>query len=353
MKILSIIFCIMFYNSAISQFVGTPYIAKQAPVVTLDAITPIYGTSATTTSFNSCKLTGKILFYGTLPLLDYGFYYGKSANSLTLAQASNLNLLDGSFSVTLNFTASDYSITLPKIYVMAYAKNGAGIVKNEQVDFASSENYYQVIPTIYSTSNKIWMDRNLGATSRATTNNLTGSDAINGYYYQWGRNSDGHQVLDPSVANQTTTQITSTTSTSTTKFVIGTSITSAFNRSFVTLNQEDALWTLPSKINNPCPKGFHVMSEIDLNNEGITNSSLAANLTNLKRLYFACNGRRRGTDGYVSVAQTIYGYYWTSTPTTGGYSKNMYFNTSSNQVSIPDVSSYNRATGSNVRCVKD
>lgn len=36
----------------------------------------------------------------------------------------------------------------------------------------------------------VWMDRNLGATQAATSSTDT---AAYGDYYQWGRDSDGHQ----------------------------------------------------------------------------------------------------------------------------------------------------------------
>ncbi len=54
-----------------------------------------------------------------------------------------------------------------------------------------------------STTNKIWLDRNLGATQVATSSTDT---AAYGWLYQWGRLTDGHQIR-----TSTTTAILSST----------------------------------------------------------------------------------------------------------------------------------------------
>jgi hypothetical protein len=48
-----------------------------------------------------------------------------------------------------------------------------------------------VIPTVVGANNRVWMDRNLGASQVATS---SGDAAGYGDLYQWGRGTDGHQI---------------------------------------------------------------------------------------------------------------------------------------------------------------
>lgn len=92
-----------------------------------------------------------------------------------------------------------------------------------------------------TTTQKIWLDRNLGATQVATSS--TDADSY-GWLYQWGRLTDGHQIRTPAPA---------TTSTLSTTDV-------PLNGDFITIAeppndwrdpQNDNLWQGVDGINNP------------------------------------------------------------------------------------------------------
>jgi hypothetical protein len=102
------------------------------------------------------------------------------------------------------------------------------------------------------TTGKTWMDRNLGARQVATSS----ADANSyGDLYQWGRLKDGHQC-----------RTSTTTATKSTTDVPGnaTFITSAGDwRS----TQNDNLWQGVSGVNNPCPSGYRLPTETELDAE--------------------------------------------------------------------------------------
>lgn len=191
---------------------------------------------------------------------------------------------------------------------------------------------------------KCWLDRNLGATQVAIS--ATDKNAY-GYYYQWGRLSDGHQN-----ENSATTSIAST------RDIPG-------NGDFITpINENVDLheskpidWRVPQNsnlwqkdggviINNPCPLGWRVPTKpewdevasyfLPQNGEGAFDSVLKLPL----------NGLRDELTGSL-VNQNSSGWYWTSSVSGGG---SLYFVFSnSGFLGIPD----NRADGLAVRCIKN
>lgn len=101
-------------------------------------------------------------------------------------------------------------------------------------------------------NSKLWLDRNLGATSLPS---LVDDTNAHGYSYQWGRRTDGHQ--------ETTSPTTSADFTS----VVATndmfSLKSSWFRSGATLSAR-SIWSGDDDVNNPCPPGWHVPSKAEL-----------------------------------------------------------------------------------------
>jgi len=100
---------------------------------------------------------------------------------------------------------------------------------------------------------KVWMDRNLGASQVCTSST---DEACYGDYYQWGRESDGHEK-----ANSSTTSIVADT-------------IHPSNKKFITGSNQD--WTnrdsdgsLRSTNWNICPNAFRVPTRDELTGEGI------------------------------------------------------------------------------------
>ena len=182
---------------------------------------------------------------------------------------------------------------------------------------------------------RVWMDRNLGATQVATSSTDVASY---GDLYQWGRAKDGHELR--------TSTITNTTATS--GFPgHGNFITadSATDYNWTDFAEEDDLWQ--SGLNDPCPLGYRVPIEAELEGErahfspsnavGIFNSPLKLPLSDFRFV----------SSGTLNAAGVL-GYYWSSTVEVGSYVRILYFG--SGAVS---VSSGHRASGFVVRCLKD
>ena len=181
---------------------------------------------------------------------------------------------------------------------------------------------------------KIWMDRNLGATQVATTS----TDAASyGDLYQWGRGTDGHQVR--------TSGTTSTKSSSDTPghgdFIIA-DIDPYDWRS----PQNSNLWQGVDGINNPCPSGYRLPTEAELDAERLSWSSnnIAGALASPLRLPAA--GLRQNWDGSLFMVGTS-GNYWSST-VNGTRSWRLLFYSSNT-----DMISDGRAFGYSIRCIKE
>jgi uncharacterized protein (TIGR02145 family) len=181
---------------------------------------------------------------------------------------------------------------------------------------------------------KVWLDRNLGAPNVATAFN---NSANYGYYYQWGRGTDGHQIT----TSGTTSTLSSSDAPGHGSFILAPSAPNDWRST-----QNNNLWQGVSGINNPCPTGFRIPTQSEwaalVSAAGITNYSTAWSST----LKLTAAGFRGGSDGSLSY-QGAYGNYWSSS-VTGTYAFNLFFYSGGFS---PD--SHHRANGLSVRCVKD
>ena len=191
-----------------------------------------------------------------------------------------------------------------------------------------------VVDVTNPTTGKTWMDRNLGASRAATSS--TDANAY-GDLYQWGRRSDGHQCR-----NSATTSTLSSTDT-------------PAHGNFITINpgnydwrspQNNNLWQGINGTNNPCPTGYRLPTDTEINAERLSwsaNTSVGAFASPLK---LPMAGYRYNGDGSLADVGSL-GFYWSST-VSGTESRSLLFNSS--------VSYYLdnfRANGFTVRCLKD
>ena len=190
------------------------------------------------------------------------------------------------------------------------------------------------IVTVTSPTGKVWMDRNLGASRVATS--VTDSLAY-GELYQWGRRSDGHQCRNSS----TTTTLSSSDQPANGNFILSPAAPADW-RSPQNVN----LWQGVNGINNPCPTGFRLPLEAELQAEWQSwggQHAAGAFASPLKFTLAGSRGRSTGALNDVGVR----GLYWTSTV----------FGTSSRSLSFyADSSSLftsSRAVGASVRCIQN
>jgi uncharacterized protein (TIGR02145 family) len=191
-----------------------------------------------------------------------------------------------------------------------------------------------VVDVTNPTTGKIWMDRNLGATQVATS-----STDVNSYgdLYQWGRRADGHQCR----TSPTTATLSSVDQPANGNFILTSSAPYDWRSP-----QNANLWQGVNGVNNPCPSGYRIPTETEINAERLSwsvNTSVGAFASPLK---FTLAGYREIINGTLDIVGSG-GRYWSSA-VSGTDSRVLYFNSS-------DANIYNNACsyGFTVRCLKD
>jgi len=184
---------------------------------------------------------------------------------------------------------------------------------------------------VTTSTGKTWMDRNLGATQVATSSTDANSY---GDLYQWGRGADGHQCR---------TSATTSTLSSTDQPGHGDFILAAEDwRSSANTN----LWQGVNGVNNPCPSGYRIPTETELNAERLSwssNNSAGAFASPLK---LPLAGYRGSYPPAINNVGT-YGFYWSSTVSSTN-SRSLFFDSSS-----ASMGTNYRRFGYSVRCLKD
>jgi hypothetical protein len=206
---------------------------------------------------------------------------------------------------------------------------------------------------VASATGKVWLDRNLGATQVAANST---DFASYGDLYQWGRAADGHQVIvrdaaTPANGSAPPAGSSATDGTQATTFIADEG-SNTWDAKFIIGSSDwlsapiDNLWTGTAAENNPCPSGFRIPTNAELNQEraswavqsgvGAINSPLKLPLAGLR---YSSNG----TLYYVGSG----GYYWSSTVSSTN-ARGLGFGSSNAY-----MYNYNRARGLSVRCIKD
>lgn len=190
-----------------------------------------------------------------------------------------------------------------------------------------------IVDVINPSTGKTWMDRNLGASQVATSS--TDANAY-GDLYQWGRRSDGHQCR----TSPTTTTLSSTDQPAHSSFILASNDWRS--------PQNNNLWQGVNGVNNPCPSGYRLPTETELNLERLSWSANNATGAFASPLRLPMTGYRRRFDNLFLDVGTR-GSYWSSTvPVSSTASRVLYFSSGSTS-----NSSSARAEGCSVRCLKD
>ncbi|MCE2708413.1 MAG: InlB B-repeat-containing protein [Bacteroidota bacterium] len=191
-----------------------------------------------------------------------------------------------------------------------------------------------IIPVTNPITGRTWMDRNLGASKKATNPSDTGSF---GDLYQWGRRADGHQCRNSSISST----LSASNTPSTGNFIISP------NTPYDWRNPQNSnLWQGVSGTNNPCPSGYRLPTESEWNAEiqswdGKNSSGASASPLNLPAA-----GYRWYDDG-LGGGIGSWGSYWTSN-VSGNRSIALDFNSGG-----AGFFDYERAWGYSVRCIRN
>ncbi|NBU73022.1 MAG: hypothetical protein EBS53_16545, partial [Bacteroidetes bacterium] len=272
-----------------------------------------------------------------------GFYAAQNVAStgvtgLTATIAAG-NLANGNGSVTYTITGTPASSGTASFAITLGGQScsfsvSVGDIGQYPVGTVNCAGSTLVVDVTNPITGKTWMDRNLGATQVATSS--TDQNAY-GDLYQWGRRADGHQCR--------TSPTTATLS----------SIDQPAHGDFITINSGNYDWRSPQNanlwqgvngVNNPCPSGYRIPTETEINAERLSwsqNNSAGAFASPLK---WTLAGNRNYSNGTLGNGGSS-GYYWSST-VGGTLSRHLYFNSSN-----AFMNDLYRAIGMTVRCLKD
>ena len=216
------------------------------------------------------------------------------------------------------YDTSDSSGTIQKERADGYPIR---CIKDNPTVSYNGQDYKEVVSSV---TGKTWLDRNLGANQVCTSYDDT--DCY-GDYYQWGRDTDGHEKSNSNTSNR---QI-DYDATNSSKFIISHS-----NWSNTT---QDDLWNGENSLNNPCPTGYRIPVISEFTAENLTNAfdSFLKFPTSLKI--------RNYTDGNFDT--NLIEKVWAS-DLNNGYPYYFYA-----QGGSTTINNTHKANGLSIRCIKD
>ncbi len=328
--------------------------------VTIDNVgATTIGASKVTNSMlaGSIDLTSKVT--GALPVAQGGTGHtsyadgellignttGNTLTKATLTQGTGISITNASGAITIASTATAVPSGTADGDIL-YWKGGAWVKvaagsNGQTLTFIGGKPVWSgSLPAntvVNATTGKIWMDRNLGATQVATSS----TDAASyGDLYQWGRGTDGHQIR----TSGTTATLSSTDQPGNGNFILGPNSPYDWRSP-----QNPNLWQGVSGVNNPCPTGYRIPTDVEWDAErlswGNSNKKNAADaLASPLKLPMA--GSRSYINGSLNDIGSS-GYYWSSTVSSSD-ARGLAFHSSN-----AGVYAYMRAFGFSVRCLKD
>jgi len=200
---------------------------------------------------------------------------------------------------------------------------------------------------VVSTTGKTWMDRNLGAARAATSST---DKLAYGSSFQWGRAAEGHQCTNRISGDGIVTSGNTTTKATTSVPTLGNSWDGLFikpNSPYDWLTPQNAtLWQGVSGTNNPCPSGFRLPTETELDAERAAFATQNAAGAFASPLKLAVAGERVYTNASPSN-EDVRGVYWSST-VSGTDSRYLLFSAAS-----ATMMTWYRGFGYSVRCIKN
>ncbi|HPQ35755.1 MAG TPA: FISUMP domain-containing protein, partial [Tenuifilaceae bacterium] len=293
-----------------------------APTLTTTEVTDITNTTAVS--------GGEITSNGGATVTARGVVWSTSTGPTVTTNDGISTDGSGTGTFTSNLTGLTASTTY---YVRAYATNSEGTGYGNEVSFTTTSNETEVVDVTNPTTGKVWMDRNLGASRAATSS--TDAEAY-GDLYQWGRGTDGHEKR----SSGTTTTLSSSDTPGHGNFILAPSSPYDWRSP-----QNNNLWQGESGVNNPCPSGYRIPTEVELNTERDSWNSNDSNGAFASPLKLTVAGLRDAGSGLLNLVGSN-GIYSTST-IDGIRSQNLRFDNSNAY-----ISSGIHASGFSIRCIK-
>jgi len=309
-------------------------VAVTAGTITIAAIPgvtpPVKNATPVTTTTDTDQYTGIVAWSPAHSLFNADTVYTATI-TLTAKAGYTLTGVATNFFTVAGVTGSATNLADSGV-ITAIFPTTAALASGDAVNFiynGSPATYFAVS----STADKIWLDRNLGAARLAQS---LDDDLAYGDLFQWGRGDDGHQLR----TSGTTTTLSSADTPGHENFILIDSGSYDWRSP-----QNTDLWQGVNGVNNPCPSGFRLPTDIELTEEGASWSS--QNSTGaFASLKLTLVGFRRGGNGSFERADS-YGYYWSSSA--NGISSNYLVFDSG----IVSVNPNTRAYGFAVRCIKE
>jgi uncharacterized protein (TIGR02145 family) len=318
---LFLICCSFISNAQRTMFeVNNDYVAPNLPVISTTSISSIGNTSAIS--------GGNITDDGGSYIISRGVVWSTSTLPTIALSTKTVNGA-GAGNFASSITGLSQSTTY---YVRAYATNSTGTSYGTQISFTTTEPIY----TVTTSTGRIWMDRNLGAT-RVPTSQIDAQGY--GDLYQWGREKDGHQIRTSSTYGiQSTSDIAGNA-----LFITNISYTiySDWRKT-----KNDNLWQGVNGINNPCPAGFRIPTQAEWEAEIQTWSGKNATGAFASPLKLPPTGNRQ-YNGVIST-DNVSAYYWTST-----VSQTQVFSMNFTSSGAYTTNAYPRVNGYACRCIKN
>ncbi|MDX9749006.1 MAG: FISUMP domain-containing protein [Paludibacter sp.] len=280
---------------------------------------------------NSAKSGGNSISDGGSSITDKGVCWSTSNNPTINDSKTSEGGATGKFISAIKGLTPNTTY-----FLRAYATNGVGTAYGEEISFLTPSGLFELGEVYNPTTDKTWLDRNLGAGRVATSST---DAAAYGDLYQWGRGTDGHEKRNSPLTPNLNLSNSDTPG-------HGMFIVNSMNSPFDWRSpQQDDLWQGVNGVNNPCPAGFRLPTIAELEAERKSWSSDNATGAFASQLKLTLGGFRGGTGSILYAGEL--GQYWSST-VNGANTKVIHF-TSINTL----INSEYRAGGRSVRCIKD
>lgn len=313
MKFLFTILFLVFYEFANAQVAGMPLV--------IDPLFRKFNLIVSTSTSTTANFTLHVATNSSKPILECGVVYSYNNNATT---SSNV----GKWLAATNFNGINVlTTTITNSFVFAPYYANPYVILSTGTYYGSAIQFTPNWPTV-TIAGKVWAAANLGATVIATAAS-TNSNMF-GFYYQWGRGSDGHQLS----SSTTTSTIATSSIPGNSNFI--TNISGVYYFDWMTL-QDVTLWQGLYGKNNPCPSGYRIPSSTELKSAYST-------------LQIPNNGYRRAQDG--ALVATNWGYLWTTDLRTNSKNGYSYWRADEYEKDNSVVGSDN-ANGFPIRCIQN